>query len=169
MGLSKHCGLLSGNIGLAALGRWCWRCYPAHCIPYCHGGTSWSASPFPDVGSPAPLLTEGMLPWCRCVLLVDIMKDAEVPLKPTAKWTTWQRTAVSFLLSAYYFFLEGTGTQDTSPRPFLEGDRDIKLPSIYSPVAVSHQPLLLQTPLCAFVLCPKHVISTSSGCDFAEL
>lgn len=129
----------------------------------------WSDSPFPAVSSTAPLLTGGLLSWCHSVLLVDIMKNAEMSLSFAAKWTTWQRTAVSFLLSAYRFFLEETGTQDPSQGPFLEGDMDIKLPSIYSPLAVSHQPLLLQTPPCAFVLCPKQVISISSGYDFAEL
>lgn len=128
-----------------------------------------SASPFPAIGITALLLTGGMPSWCHCVLLVDIMKDAKVSLNPTAKWTRWQRTAVSFLHSAYHFFLEGAGTQDPSQGPFLEGDTGIKLPSIYSPLAVSHQSLLLQTPSHAFVLCPKHVISTSSGYDFAEL
>lgn len=107
----------------------------------------WSDSPFPAVGSTAPLLTGGMLSWCHSVLLVDIMKDAEMSLSSAAEWTTWQRTAVSFLLSAYCFFLEETGTQDPSQGPFLEDDMDIKLPSIYSPLAVSHQPLLLQRPL----------------------
>lgn len=129
----------------------------------------WSASPFPAVGSTPPLLTGGMVSWCHCVLLGDIMRNAEVSLSPTAKWTTWQRTAVSFLLSAFHFFLEGAGTQDLSQGPFLEGDMGIKLPCIYSPLAVSHQPLFLQTPSCAFILCSKQVISISSGYDFAEL
>lgn len=169
MGLSKHCGLLSVSIGLVALGKWCWRCYPARCIPYSHGGTPLVSSPFPAVGSTAALLTGGMLPWCHCVLLVDIMTDGKVSLGPTAKQRTWQRTAVCFLLSAHHVFLGRAGTQEPSQGPVLEGDMGIKLPSICSPLAVSPQPLLLQTPPRAFVLCPKHVISTSSGSDFAEL
>lgn len=56
----------------------------------------------------------------RWMLLMDIMKDAKVSLNPTDKWATWQRT-VSFLLSAYLFFLGGSGTQDPSQGPFPKG------------------------------------------------
>lgn len=145
LGLSKHCGLLSVSIGLVALGRWWWNCYPACCIPYSHEELPWSASPVPAAGSTAPLLTGGMLSLCHCVLLVDIMKSAKVSLDPTAQWTHGkgqQSPFCSLLITSSW-----KGLVPRTP------GKDIKLPSMSSPLAESHQPLLLQTLPHAFVLC----------------
>lgn len=142
-----------------------WRCNPVIFLTLMEE-LAWSASCLPAVGSTAPLPTEGEPSWCCCatrqMLLMDIIKDAKVSLNPADKWTAWQRT-VSFLLSAYLFFLgrgwyPGPLAGTTSKR--WHGEDCIKFVSIHSPLAGSHQTWLLQTPPHAFVLCPKRVTST---------